>query len=342
MPPIAVDLFCGSGGVTAGLKAAGWDIAAALDYDPIAAATYRQNHPEVSLVQNDIESGDAIAEVVSAVGDKCVDLLVICAPCQPFSSQNKKRGHDQREQLILKSLAVVDALRPKLIFFENVPGLAGPSHRYILESLRARLDTLGYQITDPIMKDAASFGVPQRRRRCIMVAATSTVALEAFLASDVSQPKRTVHSAIADLVPLKSGERLMTDKMHRARNHADIVLKRLAHIPHDGGSRRSLPSDLELDCHKGTNSYPDVYGRMSWNEVAPTLTTGCTDVTRGRYAHPEQNRAITLREAARLQTFDDEYQFKGNASQIATQIGNAVPPAMVAALSKAFENALAV
>lgn len=342
MPPIAIDLFCGSGGVTAGLKAAGWRVAAALDNDPIAARTYRRNHPEVAFVQKDIGSTEAVTAIADAAAGRMIDLLIICAPCQPFSSQNRKRGNDDREQLILKSLAILDFIQPKLIFFENVPGLAGPSYRPILEALRARLAEVGYQVTDPIVKDAATLGVPQRRRRCIMVAAKTQVALKAFLQSDVSQPPRTVFDAIGRLGYLESGEAVATDALHRARCHSEIALRRLARIPKNGGSRRSLPPELELDCHKGSNAFPDVYGRMSWHQVAPTLTTGCTDVTRGRFAHPEQDRAITLREAARLQTFDDDYQFEGNGSQIAVQIGNAVPPAMVAALSEAFENALAV
>jgi DNA (cytosine-5)-methyltransferase 1 len=117
-------------------------------------------------------------------------------------------------------------------------------------------------------------------------------------------------------------------------------LKRLALIPKNGGSRKSLPPELELVCHRGMSGFPDVYGRMKWETVAPTLTTGCTDITRGRFAHPRDDRAITLREAARLQTFPDEYIFVGNRSQIAMQIGNAVPPAMIATLTAAFETAL--
>jgi DNA (cytosine-5)-methyltransferase 1 len=340
MPRIAVDLFCGSGGFTAGLKAAGWSIAAAVDNDPIASATYRANHPEVAFLEEDITSSAAAARMSEVVKGLRVDLLVICAPCQPFSSQNRKRGNDPREQLIIKSLALVDVVQPSLIFFENVPGLAGPSHRAILEELKNALCCLGYEVTDPLVKNAADFGVPQRRKRCIMLAAKQQSCLDAFVGADVSQPRKTVQDAIGDLLPLDSGQATPKDDLHRARSHSDIALKRLAHIPRNGGSRRSLPSELELRCHSGSDAFPDVYGRMKWDDVAPTLTTGCTDVTRGRFAHPDQDRAITLREAARLQTFGDEYEFRGNASQIAYQIGNAVPPAMVAAFAPAFEEAL--
>jgi DNA (cytosine-5)-methyltransferase 1 len=340
MARTAVDLFCGSGGVTAGLKAVDWTVLVAVDNDPVASATYRANHPEVVFVEDDIHKGQTIRAIKKAVDGRAVDLLVVCAPCQPFSSQNRKRAEDPRQQLLIRSLAATRALRPKLIFFENVPGLAGPRHRAVLECLSQGLRKLGYTVTEPALKDASSFGVPQRRRRCIMLAALEQTVLQTFSSMIIEQPKRTVYDAIERLPPLENGQAHAIDSLHRARKHSKIALERLRSIPRDGGSRKSLPLTLELQCHQGTNAFPDVYGRMSWHGVAPTLTTGCTDVTRGRFAHPHQDRAITLREAARLQTFDDNYVFIGNASQIATQIGNAVPPAMVAALAEGFEAAL--
>lgn len=342
MARTAVDLFCGSGGVSAGLKAVDWQILAALDIDPVAAETYKANHPEVEFVTGDIAAKKTISELKEAVAGREVDLLIVCAPCQPFSSQNRKRGNDPREQLLIRSLAAVRALMPKLIFFENVPGLAGPSYRDVLKELKRGLSKLGYSMTDPVVKDASSYGVPQRRKRCIMLAALDPRSLIAFAGTNAEQPPRTVYDAISRLSPLENGEKHGRDELHRARLHSDLALARLRNIPKDGGSRRSLPEHLELRCHRGTNAFPDVYGRMKWHGVAPTLTTGCTDVTRGRFAHPEQNRAITLREAARLQTFDDDYIFTGNASDVARQIGNAVPPAMIAAIADAFEAALSV
>jgi DNA (cytosine-5)-methyltransferase 1 len=336
----AVDLFCGSGGVTVGLKAKNWKILAAVDIDPIAAATYRENHPEVEFIEADLSLKKTIGKLRRAVHKQRVDLLVICAPCQPFSSQNRKRGSDPREQLLIHSLAAVKVVRPELIFFENVPGLVGPSYRAVVEELRNGLRAIGYDVTDPLLKDAASYGVPQRRRRCIMLAARTPAALNRFLQTDVECPSKTVADSISTLRALNNGQSDPADPLHRARTHSDLALKRLALIPKNGGSRKSLPPELELVCHRGMSGFPDVYGRMKWETVAPTLTTGCTDITRGRFAHPRDDRAITLREAARLQTFPDEYIFVGNRSQIAMQIGNAVPPAMIATLTAAFETAL--
>lgn len=337
----AVDLFCGSGGVSQGLKSAGWRVVAACDNDPAAAATYRANHPEVQLVKGDIQL-DSTVDAIAAAADGMIDLVVICAPCQPFSSQNRHRGNDKREQLIVRALAVIAKLRPALVFFENVPGLASPAYREIVTAVHAGLRGLDYAVSEPTVRDAADFGVPQRRRRCIMLAARCEAAVAAFSGAVVRQDPRTVYSAIADLPVLASGEASETDPLHRARAHQPIAVERLKHIPHNGGSRSSLPAHLVLQCHKGkVTSFSDVYGRMAWGAVAPTLTTGCTDLTRGRFAHPDQDRAITMREAARLQTFPDDYRFVGQPAQISRQIGNAVPPAMIEAFVPAFEAALA-
>lgn len=341
--PTAVDIFCGSGGVTQGLRSARWRVLAACDNDPVAAATYRANHRRTKLIEGDIQLDDTVHRIADAVRGQHVDLLAICAPCQPFSSQNRHRGDDEREQLIVRALAVAERLKPAMVFFENVPGLATPAYRSIVAEVQAKLDALGYVVSDPMVRDAADFGVPQRRRRCIMMAARSREAVQAFVSRDMTVPKKSVFHAIADLERLESGQASTGDSLHRARTHQPIAVERLKHIPADGGSRRSLPAHLELRCHIGKpKSFSDVYGRMAWQDVAPTLTTGCTDVTRGRFAHPEQHRAVTLREAARLQSFPDHYAFTGNDSDIARQIGNAVPPDMIRAFAPAFRAALKV
>ncbi|MBZ9918263.1 DNA cytosine methyltransferase [Mesorhizobium sp. B2-4-2] len=340
--PNAVDIFSGSGGVTQGLRAAGWRVLAACDNDAVAAATYRANHRRTKFVEADILLDKTIDRITAAAGDRHVHMLVICAPCQPFSSQNRYRGDDAREQLIVRAISIAQRLDPDTIFFENVPGLATPAYRSIVSDVQKSLAEFGYVVTEPMVRDAADFGVPQRRKRCIMFAAKSQAALKAFRECDVTAPRKSVFQAIADLPALMSSESSKTDVLHRARTHLPIALERLIHIPMDGGSRKSLPEHLELVCHKNkAKSFSDVYGRMSWHDVAPTLTTGCTDVTRGRFAHPEQHRAITLREAARLQSFPDSYKFIGGSGQVAAQIGNAVPPDMIKAFVPAFKAALA-
>lgn len=162
-----------------------------------------------------------------------------------------------------------------------------------------------------------------------MIAARTGRALRIFEETKFSARHRTVRDAIGKLAPLSSGECDPKDVLHQARCHQKIALERLRAIPKDGGSRSHLPEHLMLKCHRDPHSFSDVYGRMQWDGVAPTLTTGCDDITRGRFAHPEQDRAITLREAALLQTFPKRYVFAGNRREIARQIGNAVPVSMI-------------
>lgn len=332
----AVDLFCGSGAVSSGLKSEDFSVLIALDNDPIACQTYKLNHPEVELIPEDIRNIklEDVRELATRLLPKGrLDLLVICAPCQPFSNQNRKRAkEDDRADLVLEAVKFVAAFEPKVVFIENVPGIAnhGP-----IDELSRSLFEHGYYLSTPLKVDAADLGVPQRRERCIMIASRDEEVTKTFRSDIRPLPRKTVLSAIGHLPALESGQSWPDDPLHTARRHQPITLARLKHIPRDGGSRHSLPPPLRLKCHEkqDDNSFPDVYGRMKWEDVAPTLTTGCTDVTKGRFAHPWNDRAITLREAALLQSFPEDYRFFGNNGQIARQIGNAVPVGMVRALS---------
>jgi len=336
--PIALDLFCGSGAVSLGLKQAGFDVVGAVDFDAGACRTYRANHPEVRLLQKDIRLVDPNDFADLVPGE--LDLLVICAPCQPFSSQNRHKSKDDaRNNLVEESKKFIERFSPSLVFLENVPGLASTD---IFGGFTAWLrEKAGYDVAEPIRVDAAELGVPQRRTRMILVAARGVSLAEATKIARTS--KRTVGQTIGDLpVPPVGRAAAGADALHYARKHSPLNIERLRHIPVDGGGRESLPPHLQLACHRNAkkSSFSDTYGRMRLGDVAPTLTTGCTDITRGRFAHPVQNRAITLREAARLQSFPDEYIFWGNASQVATQIGNAVPPEMMRTIAQSLKAAL--
>lgn len=337
--PTAIDVFSGCGGVTAGLKAARFKVVAAVDNDPVACQTYRSNHPSVRLMERDITEIDPRSIKSRLLKDRTLDMLVVCAPCQPFSSQRRSTREDDRANLLLQTIRFADALQPKLILFENVPGLTAPRFKKLRTKLVKGLKDQGYFFGKTMRLDASDFGVPQRRVRCIMLASKGHTPPELpQRAFDGKQS--TVRSAIEDLRPLRSGEADPTDEMHFARHHRPVTLSRLKHIPKDGGSRDSLPNNLQLDCHKDHEGHPDVYGRMSWDSVAPTLTTGCTDLTRGRFGHPRDDRALSLREAARLQTFPDDYRFLGNNQQIATQIGNAVPVRFIQQIASELRSAL--
>lgn len=338
--PLAVDLFCGSGAVTAALKANGYKVVAAVDFSRSCERTYRLNHPEVRFRRRDIRTLMPHELLAAVPPGRKIDLMAICAPCQPFSSQNRRRGGpDERVPLILEGVRIACALRPRVIVFENVPGIVGSA---IFQDLKRKLAAAGYNVGKPQRIDAADFGVPQRRVRCI-VAAVLSPAVPPDLLRRVERSERvTVRNAFQGLPSLGSEKVDQKDPLHVSRVHHDITLRRLAAIPKDGGSRHSLPPHLQLACHRDRKAkdFPDVYGRMSWDDVAPTLTTGCTDVTRGRYAHPEEDRAITLREAARLQTFSDDYRFAGNRSEISEQIGNAVPFEMIRRVVATLRSAL--
>lgn len=341
--PTAVDLFCGCGGVTEGLKRKRFRVLAAVDNCKTACDTYRRNHPTVNLYEEDIRKLDPQRIKKNDLKDRDLDLLIVCAPCQPFSSQNKNKfRQDMRRALILEAVRFANVLKPKIIFFENVSGLMSEKNRPILHSLKDELRENGYDLTAERQIDSADYGVPQRRVRCILMAHRIGFASPPAFPLPITPEGRrvTVRQAIGHLPRLKSNQAFSEDPLHYARNHQTIALERLRHIPKDGGSRFSLPSHLELNCHKNKNAYPDVYGRLSWDKVAATLTTGCTDITKGRFAHPEDDRAITLREAALLQTFPEQYKFAGNASEISMQIGNAVPSKVIEAFAPHIRQAL--
>ena len=336
---MAIDLFCGCGAVTWGLKRAGFRVVAALDYDETSCSTYRLNHPEVTLFETDITEVD-VTEFRKVITEE-LDVLAVCAPCQPFSSQNRnRRKRDDRAALILFALPFIERFRPALVFLENVPGIGKEK---TLGTFSSELGRLGYCVGAMVKVDAAKLGVAQRRLRAVLVAADERrCCLErAYALEEV--PRRTVADMIKGLPIAGIGrDAELSDPLHYSRRHQPITIERLRHVPKNGGSRNSIPEFLKLKCHKNAagGAFPDTYGRLKWSDTAPTLTTGCTDLTKGRYAHPEHDRAITLREAARLQSFPDEYQFSGNASQVAAQIGNAVPPLMMATIAKSLAAAI--
>ena len=336
-----MDLYSGCGSVTAALKNRHFRVVAAVDVDPVACVTYKNNHPSTHLFEDDIRNIEPTSIRHFLPTNNQLDLLVVCAPCQPFSNQNRyKGGNDDREKLILEAIRFAEVLHPRIIMFENVPGLGGAKFKSILDELIHALTTIGYKCGKPTRINAADYLVPQRRVRCLFFATKEKDPPQPPLPISPEGKRVTVAAALKGLKSLCSGEKDDSDYLHFARTHKEIALRRLACIPKNGGSRFSLPINLELDCHRGKNGYPDVYGRMRWEDVAPTLTTGCTDITRGRFAHPYDDRAITLREAARLQTFPDDYKFYGNVSEIATQIGNAVPMKLVESIVPAIRQVL--
>lgn len=329
--PVAVDLFAGCGGLTVGLKRAGYRVVAAIDVNVLASQTYRANHPEVHFVENDIRKISTV-DLMNKLGLRAgeLDLLAGCPPCQGFSTlrtrNNAKAVEDDRNDLVLEFLRFAEDIRPRSIMLENVPGLES-DHRFV--HFVKRLSDLGYKGNVEVL-DVSNFGVPQRRKRLIFMASLTE---KPQLAKPKSGKPKTVKDAIFHLPkPGKSGD-LLHDS---TRKHSDKVMRLIKSIPRNGGSRSDLPEELRLECHKRCNGFKDVYGRMKWDDVAPTITSGCTNPSKGRFIHPDQNRAITLREASILQGFPKGYKFPAieNKGAIALMIGNALPPPFVAAHAK--------
>lgn len=320
----AVDLFAGAGGLTLGLKQAGFRVLAGIEIDGLAAESYRLNHPEVELLEQDIRAVSP-HDLMDSLGLRAGDLglLAGCPPCQGFSSiRTHRRGtaDDPRNDLLFEFLRFIDAFRPRAVLMENVPGLAGdPRFGRFVRRLRRR----GYTVASCVV-DASHHGVPQRRRRLVVIGARRfRIGLPGATAG-----RRTVGDAIGHLAPPGASGDPLHDIVEK---RSERVNRLIATIPVDGGSRTDLPAEEQLACHSRTRGFFDVYGRMRWAQISPTITGGCVNPSKGRFLHPDQNRAITLREAALLQSFPADYQFSLRRGKYAAaeMIGNALPPEFV-------------
>ena len=334
--PLAIDLFSGCGGLTEGLKNAGFQVVAAVEIEPKARAIYAENHPEVWLAGTDIRQVDPL-DVLKALKLRpgALDLVAGCPPCQAFSrirKRNKGRtAQDGRNQLIEEYGRFVLALLPKRIMLENVPGLSD-HHRFT--KLVRELAAAGYELKYEVL-NVKDYAVPQRRRRLILLGSRDG-------APKMARRRKkniTVREAIGNLP--EAG--VSGDPLHDLpERRSDKVKALLRAIPLDGGSRADLPKSMQLKCHQETDGFYDVYGRMAWDDVAPTITGGCHNPSKGRFVHPEKHRAITLREAAILQGFPERYKFDvvHGKEAIALMIGNALPPPFIAAHARALAKGL--
>ena len=318
----AIDLFSGCGGLSLGLRWAGFKVVAAIDNDSVSTATYRMNHRRTRLFEEDIRSVDP--EVLMkelGLRPEALDLLAGCPPCQGFSTLrtlNGGRGVDEpMNDLVFEFPRFARVFLPKTIMMENVPALLNDTR---LGKIREELGDLGYEC-DADLFNAEKYGVPQRRWRMIFMAFRG--GSPTFASS--ARRRRTVAGAIRRLpAPAKSD-----DPVHNyAVRRSERILYLLRRIPKNGGSRTDLPTEDQLDCHQNFDGFKDIYGRMAWRAPAPTITTGCINPSKGRFVHPDQDRAITLREAALLQGFPNSYLFDMDKGQYPTAriIGNAFPP----------------
>ena len=327
----AIDFFCGAGGLTKGLCDAGISVLAGYDNDAACEGTYTCNNGATKFYTADIRG--------LGVGDLHMPnsgpwLFAACAPCQPFSSQRRITEPHADATLLSNLGRLVLAAHPSYVLVENVSGMTRvPGFSTFRRFLKA-LSSGGYKYVYGIL-DTKYYGVPQTRRRLVLLASREDIPCLPIATHGAHGEKVcTVRDAIGHFPTIEAGE--MDDDVpnHVAARISDRNLERLRNTPVDGGDRRCWPDKLVLDCHKKTKGYTDVYGRMAWERPAPTLTSKCNSISNGRFGHPDQDRAISLREAAAIQTFPDDYVFHGKSGQIARQIGNAVPVAFAEALGR--------
>ena len=341
----AVDLFCGAGGVTRGLLDAGIDVIAGFDIDPSLEKVYQENNirPNGKKVQynnkkveeltlEDIEKLVGTKEQRDKEGEKF--LLAGCAPCQPFSLKNKDRLNpkDPRRTLLKYFADLVDKTLPDFVFMENVAGIANLESD-VLSYFMDILEKHKYKCDKGVL-NALQYGVPQNRKRYVLLASKEReVSLPKGLYDGKERPFKTVEHTIKDLPKITAGETTEPISNHISPKLAPINLERIRATKPSGGRRKDWPERLRYRCHYDEKGNPkgghsDIGGRMDWKKPAPTLTTRFTSYTTGAYGHPEQDRAISLKEGALLQSFPNDYIFYGTPGQIARQIGNAVPPKM--------------
>lgn len=323
-----VDLFCGIGGLSHGFVMEGFDVVAGFDNDLSCKFAFEENNNAKFIFQDITElKGDEVDELYG----KKHKILVGCAPCQPFSSYSFKiKEKDPKKLNLLYSFAkLVEDTSPTIISMENVPQLAEKDN-VIFKDFCDKLTALGYFISYKVVY-CPDYGIPQTRKRLVLLA-SKLGEIELVPKTHNESNYVTVRDTIKELPPINSGESDENDYLHRARKLNPLNIKRIK-CTKEGGSWRDWPEDLLLDCYKKKSgrTYSSVYGRMKWNAPSPTMTTHCTGYGNGRFGHPEQDRAISLREAALFQTFPMNYKFNKskedfNPSVICRQIGNAVPP----------------
>jgi len=337
-----VDLFCGIGGLTHGLIKEGLDVIAGIDNDNSCKFGYEYNN-KTKFIHKDILQVSA-KDIDELFGEKSKTIRVLagCAPCQPFSKLNIKKITKKQLEPLEKFAQLIDEIVPDIVSMENVSGLADMKKYPIFKTFIDTLIKNSYKCKYEIV-DVSEYGVPQKRKRLVLLASKFG---EIELIKRTHKNKIvTVRDVINTLEPIKDGEVSACDPLHRARKLSPMNLRRVKSTPHNGGNSNSWSENLILKCHKrasGKTYSCSVYGRMRWDEPAPTMTTQCVGLGNGRFGHPEQDRAISLREAAIFQTFPESYQFIAPndpfvTSNVAKFIGNAVPVKLGSVIGKSIK-----
>lgn len=333
--PVAVDLFAGAGGFSLAAIEAGFSIALAIENDPYAVKTYTSNVLEYDAAQNAKVLAHNILEYVpdtvreEVLGNAECDLLLGGPPCQGFSTHRILDAgvNDPRNELVLAYFRFVKAFRPRVFLMENVPGILWERHKTYLEKFYDEGKKAGYRVYPPAVLDARDFGVPQRRKRVFILGVRDTENSQGL-----EWPPKATHSSPGKASP---GQKIWVpcadvfkpavkgDENNIHMNHGTDLVNAFRKTPPNGGSRKD--SGRVLPCHKKHDGHKDVYGRINPTEPAPTMTTACINPSKGRFVHPTEHHGITLRQAARIQSFPDSFTFVGGLTAAGRQIGNAVP-----------------
>ncbi len=335
-----LDFFCGAGGTSLGFVAINRIIPAfkmlgGCDINRVSAETYSHNY-DTPLINMDIralayEEGKLENLLIEIGYQRDLPLVLIgCAPCQGFTSHRKKHwseGEDERNDLILAFAEIVKKIQPDAIVMENVPEFLSKKYWHYFSEAKTKFEKEGYMVKQQIY-NAASFGVPQERFRSIVIAMKKNFLLPVGLYT--SEHYRTVRDAIGQLPRVDAGVQDPNDKMHKSASHKQNTIDVIRQVPHDGGNR---PAGVGPQCLDKTNGFSDTYGRLYWDRPAITITHYARNPASGRYTHPEQDRGLTAREAALLQSFPMGFEFTGKSDDIYRQIGEAVPPILAAGVA---------
>jgi DNA (cytosine-5)-methyltransferase 1 len=338
-----VDLFCGVGGLTHGFVKEGFNVVAGFDIDTSCRYAYEANN---NAIFKDTDVTDIKKEDLEELFEgAAIKILVGCAPCQPFSSYNFKNDDSKKWFLLHQFARLIEEIQPDIVSMENVPQLLNFKKAYIFQDFLAILYKNDYKVDYGIV-DCPKYGIPQKRKRLVLLASKLG---KIKIIEETHKNKEdfiTVKDAIGHLAPIEHGETFPNDPLHRAAKLTPLNLQRVQQSK-PGGTWLDWDENLRLECHKKASgqSYRSIYGRMSWNEPSPTMTTQCNGLGNGRFGHPDQDRAISLREAALLQTFPVSYKFisKENivgTNKIAMHIGNAVPVKLGEVIAKSIKKHL--
>jgi DNA (cytosine-5)-methyltransferase 1 len=334
-----VDLFCGAGGLTHGFVLEGLHVVAGIDMDPACRFPYEANN-KAKFIERDISTVTQ-SELLALFGDADVTVLAGCAPCQPFSTyaQRYSLDGDGKWGLLYEFARLAEGAQPDVITMENVPTVAKHA---VFHDFVDTLEKLKYHVWYDVV-DSSLYGVPQARRRMVLLASRHG---KIEISPPTRKKPKTVREAIGRLRPLEAGEAAPRDKLHVSSTLTEKNLQRIR-ASKPGGTWRDWPKHLVADCHRGESgrTYPSVYGRMEWNKPAPTMTTQCYGFGNGRFGHPEQDRAISLREAAILQSFPRDYAFVPDDGEVSFTalgrlIGNAVPVDLGRAIARSINSHL--